>query len=246
MPLLLRHTHFHNHVTNVCIKRFFVSYISQNCRTIGLHDSLLFPTICFSPMHYHMSLSMACFLLFLSAIGHKQHHPWTTFTCALGCSHFFTENIIDTITAGGMNECIPPIQHIRHNLIAYVGSIYLASTFRSSASPCSINNYIQRHRNAQEAGVSPSSEAYSQHTPVHDVKSCSNTGRRPLDYLADIRVSHHSGIPCVEIYSNINITRRLQISFLSCTIIAWNQLPSIIIAAPSIDAFRSRHTANLP
>ena len=40
-------------------------------------------------------------------------------------------------------------------------------------------------------------------------------GRRPLDSLADIRGAHHSGVPCVEIYSNINITRRLQIIFLT-------------------------------
>ena len=35
-------------------------------------------------------------------------------------------------------------------------------------------------------------------------------------------------------------------SFLPCTIIAWNQLPSIIITAPSIDAFRSRLITSQP
>ena len=44
------------------------------------------------------------------------------------------------------------------------------------------------------------------YTPVHDVQSCSYAGRGPLDALADIRAAPHSGVPCVEIYSNINIT----------------------------------------
>ena len=56
---------------------------------------------------------------------------------------------------------------------------------------------------------------WSQHAPVHDVQGCSYAGRRPLDSLADIRAAHHSGVPCVEIYYNINITRRLQILFLT-------------------------------
>ena len=52
-------------------------------------------------------------------------------------------------------------------------------------------------------------------TRVDDVQSCSYTSRGPLDSLADIRAAHHSGVPCVEIYSIINITRRLQILFLT-------------------------------
>ena len=73
--------------------------------------------------------------------------------------------------------------------------------------------YQQHHRNAQPAGVGPFGHAQSQYTPVHDVPSCSYAGKGPLDSLADIRATHHSGggggVPCLEIYSNINITRRL-------------------------------------
>ena len=69
-----------------------------------------------------------------------------------------------------------------------------------------LTQYQQRHLNAQPAGVGPSGQAQSRYTPVHDVQGCSYAGMGPLDSLADIRAGYHSGVPCVEIYSNINIT----------------------------------------
>ena len=58
--------------------------------------------------------------------------------------------------------------------------------------------------------------------------------------MADIRAAHHSG-PHAWKYIPISTSHdAYKLSFLPRTIIAWNQLPSIIITAPSLDAFRSR------
>ena len=55
------------------------------------------------------------------------------------------------------------------------------------------------------------------------------------------------GVPCVEIYIPISTSHdAYKFSFLPRTIIAWNQLPSIIITAPSLEAFRSRLITSQP
>ena len=78
---------------------------------------------------------------------------------------------------------------------------------------------------------------------MHDVQSCSYTGRRPLDSLSDIRAAHHSGVPCVEIIPISTSHDTYKLSFLPRTIIVWNQLPSIIITAPSLGAYSVRDSS---
>ena len=57
----------------------------------------------------------------------------------------------------------------------------------------------------------------------------------------DIHALHHSGVPCLEIIIfQHNTYDAYIIIFLTTHTIAWNQLPSIAIAAPSLDAFRLR------
>ena len=58
------------------------------------------------------------------------------------------------------------------------------------------------------------------HTPVGDPWT---------PWLADIRAAPHSGVPCVEICIPISTSHAHKLSFLPRTIIAWNQLPSIMI-----------------
>ena len=156
---------------------------------------------------YSVSLSQ-CIMLCLSPIIHIQHNPWTTFTCALHCLpllHWKTYRLKNYW--GWMNVsawCIPPIQLIRLNLIAYVGSTCLAS-------PCSINHYIASVTGMlmQPAGGAPlvRLRASTRLCMMYIAQGCSHTSRRPLDCVAGIHAAHHSGVPCIEIYSNINITR---------------------------------------
>ena len=69
--------------------------------------------------------------------------------------------------------------------------------------------YSQHHRNSQPAGGAPlvRRRASTRLCMMYIAQGCSHTSRRPLDCVAGIRAAHHSGVPCIEIYSNINITR---------------------------------------
>ena len=127
----------------------------------------------------------------------------------------------------------------------------------------SLAQHQQRHRNVQPAGVGPSRRAYLFTFTFFTFKMCRANTRLyimyrvahtpvgdPWTHWLTLRSAPLGGPSGSHAWTYIPISTShdaYKVSFLTRTIIAWNQLPSIIIVAPSFGgAFRSRLITSKP